>query len=50
MSKEFGKLKYSVPDYIKNNELMDKITNIEDADIEDGGSGAIYINLKKIIK
>ena len=48
VSKEFGKLKYSVPDYIKkNNQLLDKITNIEDADIEDGGSGAIYINLKK---
>ena len=48
VSKEFGKLKYSVPDYIKkNDQLMDKITNIEDADIEDGGSGAIYINLKK---
>ena len=48
VSKEFGKLKYSVPDYIKkNNQLMDKINNIEDADIEDGGSGAIYINLKK---
>ena len=38
VSKEFGKLKYSVPDYIKkNDQLMNKITNIEDADIEDGG-------------
>ena len=48
VSKEFGKLKYSVPDYIrKKSELMSKINNIEDADIEDGGSGALYINLKK---
>ena len=48
VSKEFGKLKHSVPDYIKkNNELMNKITQIEDANIEDGGSGAFYINLKK---
>ena len=48
VSKEFGKLKYSVPDYIrKKSELMNKINNIEDADIEDGGSGAFYINLKK---
>ena len=48
VSKEFGKLKYSVPDYIrKKSELMSKINNIEDADIEDGGSGAFYINLKK---
>ena len=48
VSKVFGKLKYSVPDYIrKKSELMSKINNIEDADIEDGGSGAFYINLKK---
>ena len=48
VSKEFGKLKYSVPDYIrKKSELMSKINNIKDADIEDGGSGAFYINLKK---
>ena len=48
VSKEFGKLKYSVPDYIrKKSELMSKINNMEDADIEDGGSGAFYINLKK---
>ncbi len=48
VSKEFGKLKYSVPDYVrKKSELMSKINNIEDADIEDGGSGAFYINLKK---
>ena len=48
VSKEFGKLKYSVPDYIrKKSELMSKINNIEDADIEDGGSGVLYINLKK---
>ena len=48
ISKEFGKLKYSVPDYIKkSHELMNKINSIEDADIVDGGSGAFYINLKK---
>ena len=29
---------------------MNKINDIEDADIEDGGSGAFYIYLKKIIK
>ena len=32
----------------KNNDnLMNKISNISDADINDGGSGAFYINLKK---
>ena len=47
-SKEFGILKYSVPEFIKNNlELMKKINDIKDASIQDGGSGAFYIYLKK---
>jgi len=48
VSKDFSILKYSVPEYIKNNlELMKKILEIKDADIEDGGTGAFYIFLKK---
>ena len=48
VSKTFGILKYSVPEYIKNNnELMSMINDIKDADIEDGGDGAFYIYLKK---
>ena len=48
VSKELGILKYSVPEYIKNNQnLMKLISNIDDANIEDGGSGAFYIYLKK---
>ncbi len=48
VSKDLGILKYSVPEFIKNNkELMSLINNIQDAEIEDGGSGAFYINLKK---
>ena len=48
VSKDFGILKNSVPDYIKNNvELMRLINEIRDADINDGGSGAFYIFLKK---
>ena len=48
VSKELGILKYSVPEYIKNNSgLMKLINKIEDAKIEDGGSGSIYIYLKK---
>ena len=48
ISKEFGILKYSVPEFIKNNlELMKKINDIKDASIQDGGSGAFYIYLKK---
>ena len=48
VSKDLGILKYSVPEYIKNNkELMSLINDIQDANIEDGGSGAFYIFLKK---
>ena len=48
VSKDLSILKYSVPEYIKNNpELMKKIIEIKDAEIEDGGAGAFYILLKK---
>ena len=48
VSKKLGILKYSVPEYIKNNfELMKVINSMEKAKIEDGGEGAFYINLKK---
>jgi len=50
VSKDLGILKYSVPDYIKNNsDLMKKIIEIKDAEIEDGGAGAFYIFLRKKI-
>jgi len=48
VSKDLSILKYSVPEYIKNNlELKKKIIEIKDAEIKDGGSGAFYIFLKK---
>ena len=48
ISKDLGILKYSVPEFIKNNsELMKIISDIKEASIEDGGSGAFYIYLKK---
>ena len=48
VSKDFGILKYSIPEFITNNKkLMEMIHDIQDAKIEDGGSGAFYINLKK---
>ena len=48
VSKDLSILKYSVPEYILNNEkLMSIIDDIQDAKIEDGGSGAFYIFLKK---
>ena len=49
VSKNLSILKYSVPEFIKkNNDLMKLIIDLEEADIKDGGSGAFYINLKKI--
>ncbi len=48
VSKDLGILKYSIPNFLKNNaELMKLISNISEASIEDGGSGAFYIFLKK---
>ena len=49
VSKDFGKLKYSVPNYIKtNSELNQFIDSINDADKKDGGEGAIIIKLKNL--
>ena len=49
VSKDLSILKYSIPEYISNNKsLMNVINKIKDAKIEDGGSGAFYIFLKKI--
>ena len=48
VSKDLSILKYSVPEFINNNQnLMRVINDIQDASIEDGGSGAFYIFLKK---
>mgnify|MGYP001375094667 CR=1 FL=1 len=48
VSKDLSILKYSVPEFISNNkQLMEMIHDIRDAKIEDGGSGAFYIHLKK---
>ena len=47
LSEKLSVLKYSVPDYIKNDEnLTNKINSISTADIKDGGEGAVYIFLK----
>ena len=49
VSKNFGKLKYSVPDFIKSDtELNDLIISINEAATKDGGEGAILIKLKKL--
>ena len=47
LSEKLSVLKYSVREYIKNDEnLGNKINRISAADIKDGGEGAIYIFLK----
>ena len=46
-SEKMNVLRYSVPEYIKNNKnLLEKIKKISEADIKDGGEGAFYIFLK----
>ena len=47
VSEKLSVLRYSIPEYIKNDEnLSSKINSISTADIKDGGEGAIYIFLK----
>ena len=48
-SKDLSKLRFAVPDYINSQkELSDKVVVIEQADIKDGGDGALIIKLKKL--
>ena len=47
LSRDLSILKHSVPEFIKSNlNLMNKIKQISEANIEDGGSGAFYIYFK----
>ena len=49
ISKDLGKLKYSVPEFIKTNSELNKlIISINDAERKDGGEGAIIIKLKNL--
>ena len=49
LSKDFSKLRYSIPDYIKSDlDLSKNIISISNADKVDGGDGAIIIKLKKL--
>ena len=47
-SNNFGKLKYSVPEFIKTSELNKFIISINEAEKKDGGEGAIIIRLKNL--
>ena len=47
VSEKLNVLRYSVPEFIKNDEdLKNKIGKVLEADIKDGGVGAVYIFLK----
>ena len=49
VSKNLSKLKFSVPDFIKNNtELNNCVFSISEAGLKDGGAGAILIKLKNL--
>ena len=49
ISKDLGKLRYSVPEFIKTNPELNKlITSIDEAKKTDGGNGAIIIKLKNL--
>jgi DNA-nicking Smr family endonuclease len=49
VSKNLSKLKFSVPEFINNNnEFADYIFSISEADIKDGGAGAILVKLKNL--
>ena len=49
VSKNLGTLRYSVPEFIKSNEeLKNFIISIKEADIKDGGEGALLIKLKNL--
>ena len=49
VSKKLGMLRFSIPEFIKTNDELNKlITSVEEADVKDGGEGAIVIKLKKL--
>ena len=48
ISKNLGKLKYSVPEFIKTSELKKFIISINDGEKKDGGQGAIIIKFKNL--
>ena len=49
VSKNLGKLKYSVPEFIRTSSDLNKlIISINDAEKKDGGEGALIIKLKNL--
>ena len=49
VSKDLGKLRFSVPEFIKSDQEPNKfIVSIKEAELKDGGQGAILIKLKNL--
>ncbi len=49
VSKDFSKLKHSVPDFIKSDEdLNNFVFSVSDANTKDGGEGAILVKLRNL--
>ena len=49
VSKDLSKLKHSVPQFIKSDlDLSKYILSVSNADLSDGGDGAIIVKLKKL--
>ena len=49
VSKNLSKLKYSIPDYIKKDQdLKNIVSSVSQADVKDGGEGAVVVKLKKL--
>ena len=49
VSKDLSKLKYSVPEFIKSDlDLSKHALSITNADLTDGGAGAIIVKLRKL--
>ena len=49
VSNDYGKLKFSVPEFIQSSSELNKlIISINEAEVKDGGKGAIIIKLKNL--
>ena len=49
ISEDYGKLKYSVPNFVKSNGDLNKLViSIEDAQKDDGGEGALLFKLRSL--
>jgi DNA-nicking Smr family endonuclease len=49
VSKDLSKLKFSVPEFINSNEELNKhVLSVSEANIKDGGAGAILVKLKNL--